>query len=417
MQSAYRRFHSSETALLKTIMDALSAIDKGDIGLLLLMDLSAAFDTVDHAILLHKLEHVYGIRGFALAWLESYLNGRSCYVKTKSGISTEVLSLFGLPQGSVLGPLLFILYVAELLLIIDSAGLSPFAFADDTQVLGICRPVDFLSLQDRMSSCMLQVERWMSSHRLQLNPKKTELIWIYNRYRPFRPPDTAIIICGEPIVPSKSVKSLGIIIDAELRMNKQVGHTIKACYAILRNIRSIRSSLTPSMIKTLVATIMLPKLDYCNSVLMGKPTSSLEKLNSVIKASVRLIYSIPKFDHITTSLKRAHFLLAKERIDYKVAMLVFKVLRGLAPDYLTSELYLRSDISSRRDLRSANKHLLHVPRKFCKTIGDCAFSVYGPRLWNTLPSSLTSVDSLETFKSKLKTYLFHKSFNLSVQCC
>jgi len=141
LQSAYRPpHHSTETAILRVLSDILLAIDAGDLSALVLLDLSTAFDAVDHNILLRQLEHTYQLGGVALEWFRSYLVGRRQHVRTSSSTSAPAFITCGVPQGSVLRPILFLLYTADLLSLIERHGFIPHLYADDTQILGSCQP-------------------------------------------------------------------------------------------------------------------------------------------------------------------------------------------------------------------------------------------------------------------------------------
>jgi len=144
-----------------------------------LLDLSAAFDSVDHATLLCRLQKSsYGLCGSVLGWFTSYLSGRSQYVRTSATSSTPSAVLYGVPQGSVLGPILFVLYSADVLQLVRDHNLIPHAFADDTQtILGTCCPSDSEAMQNLVSDCLDDVSSWMSANRLQLNHRKTEALW------------------------------------------------------------------------------------------------------------------------------------------------------------------------------------------------------------------------------------------------
>ena len=134
-QSAYRPGHSTETALLKVVNDLLSALDEGKFLVLVLLDLSAAFDTIDHYILLYRLHHVFGIQGTALSWFRSYLTNRFQMVSIKGTLSDPVELCYGVLQGSVLGPILFILYMQPLSHVILNHPVSHMLYADDTQYI------------------------------------------------------------------------------------------------------------------------------------------------------------------------------------------------------------------------------------------------------------------------------------------
>ena len=144
----YRSNHSTETAVLKVLSDILLALDSGKLALLSLLDLSAAFDSFDHDTLLQRLQTSYSLGGNVIAWFASYLTGRCVRIATSRSISLAVL--FGVPQGSVLGPILFLFYVADLLQLVKRHGLHPHCYADDTQIYGFCDPSDVDALQERV---------------------------------------------------------------------------------------------------------------------------------------------------------------------------------------------------------------------------------------------------------------------------
>jgi len=176
LQSAHRAFHSTETAVLKVMSDILKALDNGDIALVTLLDLSAAFDTVHHAILLKRLEISYGLNGHALCWFESYLTGRKQCVRCRNSRSLFTMILCAVPQGSVRGPILFLLYTADLLRLVDSHHLHPHLYVDVTQIYGFSDPSGAFQLQLRVLACVEEVSMWMRSNRLQLNPAITEVL-------------------------------------------------------------------------------------------------------------------------------------------------------------------------------------------------------------------------------------------------
>ena len=173
VQSGFRPCFSTKTDVLSVISDILLAVDRGDFAALFLLDLSAAFDTVDHDILLQRLRTSFGIDGVALKWFQSYLTGRTQHVRRGTDRSATVQLICGVPQGSVLGPILFILYTAYLVSVIEQHGLSPHLYADDTQISGSCPPSDVGHFVQDISGCVDAVGDWMSSNRLQLNGDKT----------------------------------------------------------------------------------------------------------------------------------------------------------------------------------------------------------------------------------------------------
>jgi Reverse transcriptase (RNA-dependent DNA polymerase) len=409
LQSAYRVNHSTETAVLKVMADILHAVDNGDIAALALLDLSAAFDTVDHATLLHRLQISYGIGGRALDWFKSYLSDRFQSVRCGGSSSTPTLVCCGVPQGSVLGPILFLLYTADLLQLIRAHGLDTHLYADDTQVYGSCLPVACNELQGRISACINDVADWMSSNRLQLNADKTELIWCISARRQHLIPSGSFTVGANVITPVSTVRDLGIYIDSDLSMRTHVTKTVSACFSSLRQIRSIRRSVTRPVLQSLVASLTLTRLDFGCATLAGLPIRQLNRLQSVLNSAARLIYSRNKSAHVSPLLRELHWLRVRERIDFRLAVLVYRCLNGTAPRYLADELQRVADLHSRSRLRSATSASLHVPRSSHKTIGDRAFPVAAAKVWNSLPRSVTSQTSLLSFRRALKTELFRRS--------
>ena len=178
LQSAYRSDHSTETALMKICNDILSALDNKNVAILSLLDLSAAFDTIDHSILLSRLQTSFGISGSVLSCFESYFSGRFQSVSVDGTLATPSPLLYGVPQGSVLGPILFVLHTYPLFTIVDTHLLSHHSFSDDNQ-LYVTGPASELSnLVSSTQSCISQLKSWTTVNKLKLNEDKTDMILI-----------------------------------------------------------------------------------------------------------------------------------------------------------------------------------------------------------------------------------------------
>ena len=185
-QSAYKEFHSTETALLRVHNDILCSLDQNKSVILLLLDLSAAFDTVDYAILISRLSNRFGVKGTALAWFKSYLTSRQQFVNAEGGMSSRRPLLRGVPQGSVLGPLLYLVYTAPIADIIKKHDLLYHLYADDTQLYisfntDCCADLDEAKL--RVERCVEEIDLWMCKNLLKLNQDKTELVVISSKFR------------------------------------------------------------------------------------------------------------------------------------------------------------------------------------------------------------------------------------------
>jgi len=176
-QSGFRANHSTETALLSLLSEIYSAIDKSQLTLLALYDVSSAFDMVDHEILLQRLEISCGIKGTPLLWFRSYLSERSQMIISGNSRTQWVPIKLGVPQGSVLGPLLFILYTADIPTLFSNHRATGHLFADDVQAFVHGPPSDQLLLTGYIETLSQDLHRWMSSNRLSLNSSKTQFIW------------------------------------------------------------------------------------------------------------------------------------------------------------------------------------------------------------------------------------------------
>ena len=406
-QSAYRKFHSTETALLKIVNDILLGFDENKLSVLALLDLSAAFDTIDHSILLHRLSVSYGIHHLALSWFESYLTGRTQTVCVNGKYSEPSDLSYGVPQGSVLGPILFVLYAAPVSDVVSKHSLSHESFADDTQLYHSSSLTEIDGVILRMQDCIADLKTWMTLNKLQLNDDKTELMLAYpKKFLGHSSLPASATISNTSVSFSSSVRSLGVTLDQNLSLQQHVSNICKSAYLELRRISSVRHYLSTDATKTLVCAFVLSKIDYCNSLLAGLPQYLLRKLQRIQNNAARLVLRRSKFEHVTPLLHSLHWLPVSERIDYKLSTLSFAVTSGSAPGYLSDLLHLYTP--SRLLRSSSDTRLLQLPSVKTKTYGERSFSFQAPSVWNTLPLSLRHADSLSAFKSNLKTHLFSK---------
>ncbi len=408
LQSAYRSHHSTETALLKVTSDIFDAADRSEVTLLALLDLSAAFDTVDHHILLRRLYESYGIRGHALDWINSFLTDRSQVVLHSGKKSAVVRIECGVPQGSVLGPLLFSLYTADVLDLAAVSVINAHCYADDLQLYLHCPVALANQAAQQIVECISVVDKWMALNRLKLNPGKTQFTWLGTRQQLNKLTIPNLQLSdGSPMQCSVCVHDLGVTIDNQLTMESHAHALLKSCFYQLRQLRTIRSSLTVDSTSTLVHAFISSRIDYCNSLLFGTTDRVKHKLQSILNASARLIHHRTLHDHITPVLRDdLHWLPVEHRITFKIAMHVFNCLHGQAPAYLTDMLTPSATSEHHRNLRSSTRSSLCVT--YHRTnIGFRSFRHSGPAVWNSLPLALRDTAlSMDTFKRGLKLHLF-----------
>ena len=382
----------------------LLGCDYGKVCLLNLLDLSAAFDTIDHHILLQWLEKTFGLSGTVLKWFKSYLLNRHQTVVINGSKSANCILKYGVPQGSVLGPVLFTLYTQPLVEEIMKFKLCYHFYADDTQLYGTALLNDIDDLIYRMESCIAGIKIWMSKNRLMLNDGKTEAI-LMGSARTLKGVDrSAMTIADSKICFSNKVKNLGIFIDHDLSSSSHVNNLIRSMYLELRRIAKIRHLINIECAALLVTSLVLSKLDYCNSLLTGFSLEKAKKLQTVQNNAARIVLRKTKRESASPLLHALHWLPVDKRIKYKLATLCHRCLNNDAPAYL---MELLKPYTPSRQLRSSSDLMTLLPPKVnLKTFGERSFSFCAPKVWNTLPKDLREIPSLDHFKRRLKTYLF-----------
>ncbi|XP_076578637.1 LOW QUALITY PROTEIN: uncharacterized protein LOC143315073 [Chaetodon auriga] len=401
-QSGFRPHHSTETVLYSKINDIHLNNDASKTSVLVLLDLSAAFDTVDHDILLDRLEKWVGLTGTVLHWFKSYLQDRDYFVSIGEHVSERKKMMCGVPQGSILGPLLFNIYMLPLAQIMEHHNVSYHTYADDTQLYISVSSHDYSPLLS-LSECIHQINEWMCQNFRQLNADKREVIV-------FGPKNERSKISAHlnsmSLTKTDKARNLGVIIDSDLNFNNHLKLITKSAYYHLKNITRIKGCLSKEDMEKLVHAFIFGRLDYCNGVFTGLNKKSIRPLQLIQNAAARVLTNTRKMDHITPVLRSLHWLSVSQRIDFKILLLVYKALNGLGLKYI---LDLLTPYEVSRPLRSSGTGLLCVPRMRTKQ-SEAAFSYYAPHLWNTLPAHLRSAPTVSSFKSGLKTLLFATAF-------
>ena len=395
-EHGYKKFHSTETLLLPLINDALCALDNNLAFILLLIDLSAAFDTVDIDLLLHILASEIGINGIALNWFESFLKGRNQRVLIENVLSDSLKVDFGVPQGSVLGPVLFNLYIRSLFDIIENHGFSTSGYADDNnarQSFALHFQYDVINFQ--LPTLMDKIKKWMHSHFLKINPDKTEVIVFLPNSLKNEQTINGAFLEGDCIRFSDVVKNLGFSLDKHLSMESQVNAIVSHCYKLIGDVARIRDLLDDNDAESLMHAIVSSRIDYCNSLFFGINKNLIAKLQMAQNAAARLIAKRKKHESVRDVLSDLHWLPVERRIIFKILLLTYKILNGIAPQCLASLI----------TVKNANALLLNNVY-FDSAYGRRCFAYVAPRYWNVLPFHIRSASSIDIFKRLTKTILF-----------
>ncbi len=402
-QSAYRTFYSTETALLRAKNDILNSMDNRNVTLLLLLDLSAAFDTIDHSILLNRLSQRCGIKGTCLKWFTSYLSNRTQMVKINDATSDPINVKFGVPQGSVLGPILFTLYTAPLGEIIEECGLNRQTYADDTGIYHSISPMDTESkniILSKIYNCIDKIKEFMILNKLKINDDKTIFMAIGTNYWTEKLNIKSINIGNTTIESSNSTKNLGIIFDKEMTLKEHVNYVCKKGFYHVKDLHSLRKFLNQKETNTAAHAFVTSILDYGNSLFYGISVYLTEKMQVLQNAAAKAVMKKRKFDHISEDRMKLNWLPVEARIKFKYLLITWKCLHGKAPSYLQELLTLN------KSMRKQCQNTFIVPKVNNVTHGGIAFTKAAPILWNTLPEHIRKIDKIDQFKKSLKTHLF-----------
>ena len=430
--SAYRHGHSTETALVKVQSDILKNMENQKVTLLVLIDLSAAFDTVDHGIALDVLHTRFGLSDTVLEWHKSYLSGRKqCVVL--NGTRSNVFELaYGVPQGSCFGPLIFTQYASSLFDVIYQHLEHAHGFADDHQLYMEFSANSLLSQQNAikcMESCLADIKTWMLSFKLKMNDSKTEFLVIGSRQQLAKVNCNSIKVGDSMVQAVDNVRDLGAYLDKNMSMVTHINTKCRTACMHLYNLRRIRKYLSREATETLVHSLIFSHIDYCNALLHGIPKYQLEKLQRIQNMAAKLIFQQPKFSHVSPLLIQLHWLPVEYRIVFKLLLLTFKGVHKLAPSYICDMFAVKSinypcrsstsidDISYSNgevdgDIRKTQVIHLNVPKTSRVTFQSRSLEVAGPKLWNDLPIQLRQESDVDNFKKMLKTLLFKRAHAL-----
>ena len=262
----------------------------------------------------------------------------------------------------------------------------------------------------QLQNCITEVREWCTSRRLQLNDAKTDLIWFGSRANltKLASSDCSLSVGCNIIQPSTTVRDLGVILDSELSLQQHVNKVVSSCYYQIRRLRQVSHCVGRDVMIQLASAFILSRLDYCNSILAGLSKSTIASLQRVQNAAARMVLNLRPRDSISDGLRQLHWLPIESRIQFKLRLLMHLIHTGRCPSYISETVQLVADNAGRTGLRSASTSRYILPR--LRTVfGERAFSFSGPKAWNALPSRFHSIESTDSFKKQLKTFLFNHS--------
>ena len=310
-QLAYRRNYSCETALIKITNNCLWDMKNQMVTAMIAIDLSAAFDTVDHEILLDVLNKKIGVHNIALKWFNDYLSYRSCKVSLHGVHSKEHKLPFLVTQGSVAGPVLYNAYASTLQNVVQSP-IKLYGFADDHTIRDNFMPDNIIDSETyviaTIESCITSIKHWMDRNRLKMNSAKTDFILIGSRQQLVKCKTTSILANGKMVQRSSIIKYLGALIDEKLSFKQFINSKCRIAMWNLQKLKAIRNVLTDDACKTLVSALVLSHLDYANVILIGLPEVDIRKMQIVQNMAAKLVFNCSTMESSTDSLRNLHWL-------------------------------------------------------------------------------------------------------------
>ncbi|MCG8112744.1 MAG: reverse transcriptase domain-containing protein [Candidatus Thiodiazotropha taylori] len=402
-QSGFRTKHSTESAMVRMIDAWLKAINDGKITGCVLVDFRKAFDLVDHKILLNKLE-CYKCKNICLSWFESYLTNRTQRVYLNNNLSDPASVTCGVPQGSILGPLLFLIFINDLPLSLKGTAVVDL-YADDTTFYDFQNDVTRLEANLQHALDLLRV--WCIQNGMVLNTDKTKVMLITSRQKRLmlQNPVLSLMYNGITIRMTTGDKILGVHVDENLIWNNHFQHVSKKLSSYLWLLSKIRSYLSVEHRLLYYNAYVKPHLEYCCIVWSNTSSANINKISKLQKRACKLILSHDYVD-IQEALKRLDILSFDQIIFLSKAKLMFKVYNNLTPEYI-HELFQMRDLdidNTTSNLRSvAHKNYL-LPHPRCNLYKG-SFSYSGAVVWNSLPTSIKLAPTLNAFVRRCTEWL------------
>jgi hypothetical protein len=374
----------------------ISAIDGGDLVGLLAIDLRKAFDMLNINILLNKLQ-LYGCSKNTVNWFSSYLNGRSKKICVNNNYSEAELIMNGVPQGSILGPLMFILYINDLPCHIKDCDTE--MYADDTSVTCIAKSIS--ELQVKLSDTVNVISNWCKENRLIINVSKSYYMVLCSRQKRIHLESSVLNISlyGKEIMYKDCIKVLGLYIDHHLTWKNHIEQLCVKLSKLIGLLYRIRFYLDRDTNVLFYNSYVLPHLDYAINVWGGASNCYIDKVQVLQNRAARTVLNVNYGSSSQLNLKELQWMTVRQRYDYQVFLLLFKVFNGLVPATL-NYFKLNHNVYN---FRSTTSSLLHVPHPHMNLM-KTSFQYRGALLWNSLPSSIRSIDKLAVFKTALKAY-------------
>ena len=392
-QFGFRSNHSTNHALISITEKIRASLDEDKVACGIFIDLQKAFDTVNHDILLKKLEH-YGFRGIINKWLRSYLTDRFQQVSINGITSNSLKMKHGVPQGSVLGPLLFLIYINDLNLCIKYS--NTYHFADDTNLLNINK--SYQVLQKEVNKDLKSLVSWLSANKISLNKDKTEVIFFRKPLSKI-PPQTKIKLNGKRIIPSKNIKYLGVILDEHLSGEPHANELLKKLNRANGLLAKARFYVPTQELINIYYAVFSSHMTYGCQIWTPKHNYISDKIFSVQKKAIRIMSFADKREHTDPLFKKLNILKFKDNLALLNTKFVHDFLKGTLPSIFVDTFRRVENIHS-KETSQATCGKLFIPRYLTVNYGKKSISMCCINSWNLLTDELFKYQT-ETLMTKM----------------
>lgn len=405
-QSGFRSDHSCESALQYVCAMWRKEMNEDKVVLSVFVDLQRAFETIDRDILIKKLSS-YGVGGIALEWIKDYLDNRFQQTRIGSNISNKRKSLFGVPQGSVLGPLLFIIYVNDIHRVLSKSFVN--LFADDTLISVSGK--NLREITEILNNELIALYDWLCKNRLKLNAEKTKCMIIGSRAncKKYAELGLNVKICDSVVSLVSEIKYLGVYLDPQLSFSNQIDYLCKKIGKKIGFFYRISRCLSQWTKLLIFNTIILPHFDYCCSLLVSCNQEDIQRLQIQQNKAMRIILNCDKYTPIKSMLQSLNWLPIVQSIKKANITLIYKIEHNKMPTYLKNFLDKRSNFHDHNIRSRQNFHIQPVKT----TALQKSLFFEGVRLFNALPESIRSAQSISDFNHNVSKYLMDMYMQLT----
>jgi hypothetical protein len=394
-QFGFRENSNTSFAIIDMVENIIESLSDNKIPVGVFIDLQKAFDTIDHSILLDKLSY-YGIRGVALKWIQSYLTNRKHFVYCNGTISENLDISIGVPQGSILGPLLFILYINDIVNV--STKLKFFLYADDTNIL--YADDNCINLKLNLESELNKLLKWLHINKLSINFSKTSYI-IFGKQNP---KEFDLEIEGKLLTKINSTKFLGVIIDSQLSWKDHIQYLETKIVRNVRTLNLIKQKLDKFSLIKVYNTLIVPNIMYCCEIWGNTSANKLNKLKLLQNKCLRIIDKIPIRTSLTKYFKDNRLLRINDIIFYKVCIFGFNAYNSVLPNSMQSYFTKKNSVHNYQTRN--NNHFTLTNNKFFYSNKSIVANI--KNTFNKIPEMIKQKSSLNSFKVNIKNFILEK---------